>query len=75
MRTKLSRVKRLTQRTFCFPCKMNNCTAEEWISEVTGVKIEDIDCKIMCNSCPFMKYINRLAEYEDREILMEDDLK
>lgn len=75
MRAKLSEIKRLTQSTTRFPCRMNGCTAEEWISEVTGIEVENIDCKIMCNSCPFIKYINRLAEYEDKEILMEDDLK
>lgn len=75
MKTKFSENKRLTQSATRFPCRMNGCTAEEWMSEVTGVEIEDIDCKTMCNSCPFIKYINRLAEYEDREILMEDDLR
>ena len=29
----------------------------------------------ICSICPFMKIINKLAEYEDRESTYEDDLR
>ena len=48
------------------------CPVEDWVSTITdGI---DPDCYV-CEDCPFMMYINKLAEYEDKEEMIEDDLK
>ena len=54
---------------------MKNCSVEEWIQDMGG---NPSDC---CDNCPFEKYINALAEYEDiaetlsNAQLLEDDCK
>ena len=49
---------------------------EKWIEELTGVTNYNwASGGSACDMCPFEKYINRLAEYEDEEELMEDDRK
>lgn len=52
-------------------CRINFCEAEDWIAELTDGTYPDY----VCEKCPFMEYINKLAEYEDNAERMEDDLK
>jgi len=66
-------MQRMTRRQDEYPCRINHCTAEEWIEDVIDMSIYWYeDC---CEGCPFMAYINKLAEYEDLEEKLEDDLK
>jgi hypothetical protein len=48
-----------------YPCRMaGGCPAEEWVCEnVTGGTLTGD----LCATCPFEQYINKLAEYEDKE--------
>ena len=68
---------RLTGRERDCECYIGeNCPAEDWMYEVTGAPFVSWNPKTyICDNCPFMKYINKLAEYEDMEEKMEDDLK
>ena len=52
-------------------CKIDHCAAEEWMYEYYGTYPK----KDICLTCPFMKYINRLATIEDEIKLMENDCK
>lgn len=66
---------RLTRHIDKFPCRIKNgCPAESWIEKITSTSSYNWD-EFMCENCPFEKYINKLAEYEDKEERMEDDLK
>ena len=54
-------MKRLTRRKDKYPCRAKRCAAEVWMMENTGVySVGDV-----CKNCPFEKYINALAAYED----------
>lgn len=54
-------MERLTRRKDQYPCRMaGRCPAHEWITNLGG---DGSDC---CVNCPFEKYINALAEYEDK---------
>lgn len=64
---------RLTRRLDNYPCRIKGCKAEEWMKSVYG-KYVDFDDDV-CKDCPFEKYINKLAEYEDMADKIEDDLK
>lgn len=56
-------MERLTRKKDKFPCRAIECVAEEWMMENTGVDfVEDV-----CKNCPFEKYINTLAAYEDEK--------
>lgn len=69
---------RFTRTKDKYPCRIaDGCPAEDWIEEVTGVSIYDWSRRDIspCSDCPFEKYINRLAEYEDEAENMEDDRK
>ena len=69
--TKMSN--RLTRRIDEWPCRIaDGCPAEEWIYAITGSYKYDEE---PCDNCPFEKYINRLAEYEDEAERMEEDKK
>lgn len=70
-------MKRMTRHIDKYPCRIGEpCPAEEWIEELTGVTNYNwASGGSACDMCPFEKYINRLAEYEDEEELMEDDRK
>lgn len=65
---------RLTRHTDDFLCRLKHCTAEEWMLDVTDT-IYLYWRKDVCDNCPFMKIVNKLAEYEDMEERIEDDLK
>ena len=68
-------MKRLTRAKDLYECRMaDGCPAEEWISEVSGEWIMNFR-ESTCSNCPFMRYINRLAEYEDLMVTMDDDKK
>ena len=61
---------RLTRREDQYPCRMAGyCPADEWIMRMGG------DSSNSCDNCPFEKYINALAEYEDKEEKLIDDGK
>ena len=65
--------RRLTRKIDEWPCRIaGGCPAEEWIHTVTGTYdyIEE-----PCDYCPFKKFINKLAEYEDEAEKMDDDKK
>lgn len=69
-------MKRLTNRSDKNPCRIIDCWAEEWIANLTGTTFSNWNSdEDVCDNCPFEKYINRLAEYEDEKELMEDDGK
>ena len=64
-------MERLTRKKDQYPCRMaGGCPAENWIAEEANVRIYDLGN--VCDKCPFEKYINALAEYEDK---MEEELK
>lgn len=66
---------RLTRRKDEFSCRFKGgCPAEKWMMEVTDTPYLYWR-REACDNCPFEKYINKLAEYEDKEEIMEDDLK
>lgn len=66
---------RYTRRKDNFECRhgLEGCKAEYWIEKLTGTL--DFDTNDMCDSCPFMRFINRLAELEDLAEDEYDDLK
>ena len=53
-------------------CRIPFCSVEDWVFKMTNEINPDY---YVCEDCPFMVYINKLAEYEDKEEMMEDDLK
>lgn len=57
-------MQRLTGRNKEYECRIEYCDAENWTKK-----------DYPCDDCPFMKYINKLAEYEDRIEELEDDCK
>lgn len=62
---------RLTREKDEFPCRIGDrCLAESWIENITGLSIYDwpSDTNNVCEKCPFEKYINKLAEYEDGNV-------
>lgn len=66
---------RLTRHEDEFPCRLRGqCSAEEWMMDVTGVSYVIWEGEA-CDTCPFINVVNKLAEYEDMEEIMEDDLK
>lgn len=62
-------MERLTRRKDQYPCRMKNCAVDEWIQDMGG------DPDTCCHECPFEKYINALAEYEDKAETELDDCK
>lgn len=52
---------RLTRIKDEYECRANHCEAEEWMYDIYG----EYPDELICESCPFEKYINRLAQYED----------
>lgn len=68
---------RLTRKKDQFPCRLGRAdtqACEDFITSATGCKVMDI-VDDFCQFCPFEKYINKLAKYEDMEECVEDDLK
>lgn len=69
-------MRRLTHRSDKNPCRIIDCLAEDWIVNLTGTTFSNWNSnEDVCDNCPFEKYINRLAEFEDEKELMEDDGK
>lgn len=61
---------RLTRKKDQYPCRMaGGCPADEWIIKHGGNPDNS------CNDCPFEKYINALADYEDEAERIKDDGK
>ena len=68
-------MKRLTRAKDQYECRIaGGCPAEDWIEDIIDYKPHKW-AEEPCDNCPFEKYINRLAEMEDMEELMEDDKK
>ena len=55
-------MKRLTAtfRSDLYVCRLKGCMAEEWMWDKYHSYPEDV-----CDGCPFMEIVNKLAEYED----------
>lgn len=69
-------MKRLTRHIDKYPCRIKDCSAENWIEDVTGVSFYDWNSdESLCANCPFEEYMNRLAELEDEFERYEDDGK
>ena len=62
---------RMTRRKDQYECRIDSCPAEDWFDNI-GYIYEDAS---YCQTCPFEKYINKLAEYEDNKEKYEDDCK
>ena len=59
---------RLTREKDEYECRIASCFAEDWIEEITGITIYNWKSDTnVCDNCPFEKYINKLAEFEDKE--------
>ena len=56
---------RLTRVKDEYECRIDGCSAEDWMLETYG-HYPRIQADI-CGNCPFIKYINKLADYEDQE--------
>ena len=66
-------MKRMTNKSKDYECRIDECMAEEWMLKLYE-DYSDYE-KFFCDDCPFEKYINRLAELEDKIEQEEDDLK
>lgn len=64
---------RMTREKDQYECRIaGGCPTALWLE---GHNIEVEDEAELCEDCPFEKYINKLAEFEDREIYLYDDCK
>ena len=54
---------RLTRKKDEYECRITDCHAEEWMKELYG----DFPPESLCDNCPFEIFINKLAEFEDKE--------
>ena len=69
-------MERLTRHMDEYSCRIKNCSAENWVENLTGLSIYNWKSdRNICDECPFEEHINRLAEFEDETERMEDDLK
>ena len=66
--------KRLTNLNKKYECRLRDCEVEEWMYDIYDKYPFEIH-QDPCKGCPFMKIVNKLAEYEDKEFDYEDDLK
>lgn len=67
---------RLTRPFDEWPCRIaGGCPAEVWIIGLTGISTANWAADYICNTCPFEKFINRLAELEDEKDFSEENLK
>ena len=58
---------RLTRPKDEWECRLAGpCPAEGWITDNLGAPL-DMLRESVCDNCPFIEYINKLAEYEDKE--------
>ena len=53
-------MERLTTSSKKYECRCDKCYLEDWVYDQTGKYID-------CEGCPMMKYVNKLADYEDAE--------
>ena len=67
-------MERLTREKDMYECRIaGGCPAEEWMYDLYDKPVPMN--KNECDECPFEVYINKLAEYEDKNEYMEDDGK
>ena len=58
---------RLTRPKDEWECRLAGaCTVEDWIMDNLGVSLDMLKENV-CDNCPFIKHINKLADYEDKE--------
>ena len=64
---------RLTRPKDEWECRLAGaCPVEDWIMENLGVSLDMLKENV-CDNCPFIKHINKLAAYEDvAESLIEE---
>lgn len=67
-------LKRLTNPNKKYGCRLPDCEVDEWMYDIYD-EYPSIIHQNPCKGCPFIKIVNKLAEYEDREFDYEDDLK
>lgn len=59
-------MKRMTRQKDEYECRIaNGCPIEDWSTDQTGYPLT-------CDDCPIMKYINKLAEYEDKFLPVDE---
>lgn len=59
---------RLTRTKDKYSCRIaGGCPAEDWVCD----NIEGELTGNLCTTCPFEKYINKLADYEDLEYITD----
>lgn len=57
-------MERLTREKDDYECRVGGgCPAEDWMRSLYG----EYPSKDICEFCPFEKYINKLAEIEDKQ--------
>ena len=54
---------RLTRVKDEYECRVNGCPAEDWMRDLYG----EYPNGDICEYCPFEKYINKLADFEDNK--------
>ena len=59
---------RLTRVKDRYECRVDTCFAESWMCDVYGHYPLFESTENVCDHCPFMSYINKLADYEDKEL-------
>ena len=61
--------KRFTSTEKKYECRIETCYAEDWMSSVMGFPYADVTdvSELICDNCPFIAIVNKLAEYEDKE--------
>lgn len=64
-------MERLTNSSKKFECRMKHCYAERWMYEIYG-EYPSLS-KAVCDRCPFIQIVNRLADYEDVEERKNED--
>ena len=58
---------RLTREKDQYECRIDVCYAESWMRDIYGHYPLFEETPNICDHCPFMPIINKLAEYEDKE--------
>lgn len=57
------KLERLTRVKDEYECRIKDCPAEDWMFDLYGYYSESV----ICDDCPFLPIVNKLAEYEDKE--------
>ena len=57
-------MKRFTNESKKYECRIKKCYAEDWMFELYGKYVNKAN---ICETCPFLEAISHLAELEDKE--------